>query len=146
MKQKYHIRKNIEGKTLFIQEFAVLTSNTGKRKYPEIQDDNYSLLCEQTYRATEVKKASSTGKEDLILLLRNQHFFPIGLYMDKIADVVMDMYTLKGEQHEELIFDDKAVLAGNPSEQGTVAEIKDDAKPKSAETVDTLIKDESKKK
>ena len=56
----------------------------------------------------------------------------------------MDMYTLKGEQYEELIFDDKAVLAGSPSEQGTVAEIKDDAKPKSAETVDTLIKDDSK--
>jgi hypothetical protein len=64
--------------------------------------------------------------------------------MDKIADVVKDMYTLKGEQYEELIFDDKAVLAGSLSEQGTVAEIKDDAKPKSAETVDTLIKDESK--
>jgi hypothetical protein len=56
----------------------------------------------------------------------------------------MDMYTLKGGQHEELIFDDKAVLAGSLSEQETVAKIKDDAKPKSSETVDTLIKDDSK--
>jgi hypothetical protein len=125
---------------LLIQEFAILTTHAGKRKYPEIQDDDYSLLCEQTYHATEVKKASSTGKDDLILLLRNQHFFPIGIYMDKIADVVMDMYTLKGEQHEELIFDDKAVLAGNPSEQGTVAEVKDDAKPKSSETSQSRLK------
>jgi hypothetical protein len=146
MKQKYHIRKDIKAKTLLIQEFAVLTSNTGKQKYPDIQGDDYSLLCEQSYSGREVKSASSTGKDDLILLLRNQHFFPIGTYMDKIADAVMGMYASKGEQHEDLIFDDKAVLVGSMDEQGTVAEIKDDKGKNPAETVDTLIEDKSKKK
>ena len=146
MKQKYHIRKDVKEKTLFIQEFAVLTAHTGKQKYPEIQGDDYSLLCEQSYSSREVKSASSTGKDDLILLLRNQHFFPIGTYMDKIADTVMGMYASKGEQHKDLIFDDKAILVGNTDEQETVAEIKDDKGKNPAETIDTLIEDKSKEK
>ncbi len=125
MKQKYHIRKDVEAKTLLIQEFAVLTANTGKQKYPDIQGDDYSLLCEQSYSAREVKSATSTGKDDLILLLRNRHFYPIGTYMNRIADAVMGMYASKGEQREDLIFDDKAVLVGSPDDKGTVAEIKD---------------------
>ena len=137
MKQKYHIRKDDKAKTLLIQEFAVLTANTGKQKYPEIQGDDYSLLCQQSYSAREVKSATSTGKDDLILLLRNRHFYPIGTYMNRIADAVMGMYASKGEQREDLIFDDKAVLAGSPDEKGTVAEIKDKK--------GTLIEDKSKK-
>ena len=144
MKQKYHIRKDVKEKTLIIQEFAVLTANTGKQKYPQTQDDDYSLLCEQTYGATEVKSASSAGKDDLILLLRNQHFFPVGTYMDKIADVVLEMYTAKGEQHEDLVFDDKVVLVSSHNEQETVAEITHAIKQKPAENVDTLIEGDSK--
>jgi hypothetical protein len=126
MKQKYHFWKDDKQQTLLIQEFAVLTANTGKQKYAKIQDDDYSLLCEQTYTAGDIKRA--TEKDDLILLLRNQHFFPISTYMDKIADVVIGMYAAKGELHEDLVFDDKAVLAESLNEQATVAEITDDTK------------------
>ena len=145
MKQKYHIRKDVKAKTLLIQEFAVLNANTGKQKYPDIQGDDYSLLCEQRYSASEVKSATSTGKDDVILLLRNRHFYPIGTYMNRIADAVMGMYASKGEQHEDLIFDDKAVLVGSLDDQGTVAEFKDEKVKNQAETVDTLIEDKSKK-
>lgn len=130
MKQKYHIRKDVKEKTLRIQEFAVLTANTRKQKYQQIQDDDYSLLCEQTYGAKEVKSASSTGKDDLILLLRNRHFFPIGTYMDEIAKIVMEMYASKGEKHEDLVFDDKVVLVTSLDEEGTAADIIDDIKQK----------------
>ncbi len=126
MKQKYHIRKDVKAKTLYIQEFAVLAADTGKQKYAEIQDDDYSLLCEQSYSAKDVKSASSTGKDDLILLLRNRHFFPIESYMHKIADVVMGMYAAKGEQYEDLLFDDKAVLVDSINEQEAVTEVKDE--------------------
>ena len=57
MKQKYHIWKNVKEKKLLIQEFAVLTSNFRKQRLPVIQDDDFSLLCEQTYLGDEVKKA-----------------------------------------------------------------------------------------
>jgi hypothetical protein len=146
MKQKYHIKKDVKAKTLLIQEFAVLTTNTGKQKYPNIQGDDYRLLCEQIYGAKEVKSASSTGKDNLILLLRNQHFFPIHTYMDKIADVVMGMYTAKGEQLEDLVFDDKAVLVGSIDEQVAVAEIKNEKGENPAENIDPLIEDDAKKK
>ena len=146
MKQKYNLRKDVKEKTLLIQEFAVLNANAGKQKYPEIQGDDYSLLCEQTYNAKEVKSASSTGKDGLIMLLRNQHFFPIGTYMEKIAEVVMGMYASKGEQQEELVFDDKAVLVESIEAQAKITEIKDDSKQAPAENIDTLIADDSKKK
>jgi hypothetical protein len=103
-------------------------------------------LCEQIYGAKEVKSASSTGKDNLILLLRNQHFFPIHTYMDKIADVVMGMYTAKGEQLEDLVFDDKAVLVGSIDEQVAVAEIKNEKGENPAENIDPLIEDDAKKK
>ena len=144
MKQKYHIRKDVKEKALHIQEFAVLTANTGKQKYPQIQEDDYSLLCEQTYGAKEVKSASSSGKDDLILLLRNRHFFPIGTYMDEIAKIVMEMYASKGEQHEDLVFDDKVVLVSSLDAEETVADIKHDIKQKPAENLDTLIEGNSK--
>lgn len=146
MKQKYHLSKDMKAKTLTIQEFAILSANTGKQKYPEVQGDQYSLLCEQTYDAREVKSASSTGKDELIMLLRNQHFFPIGIYMEKIADVVMDMYASKGEQNEELVFDDKAVLVENAEAQATIAEVNDDSEQTPAENIDTLIADVSERK
>jgi len=144
MKQKYHLSKDVKEKTLLIQEFAVLSANAGKQKYPEIQGDDYSLLCEQTYNAKEVKSASSTGKDDLIILLRNQHFFPIGIYMEKIADVVMGMYASKGEQQEELVFDDKAVLVESIEAQAKITEIKDNSKQTPTEKIDTRIADDSK--
>ena len=145
MKQKYHIRKDVKSRTLLIQEFAVLAADTGKQKYAEIQDDDYSLLCEQSYNAKEVKSATTTGKDDLILLLRNQHFFPIETYMDKIADVVMGMYAAKGEQHEDLVFDDKAILAGSLDEQEAITEINDETDANEAKSVDTLIDEEKPK-
>jgi hypothetical protein len=145
MKQKYHIRKDVKAKTLFIQEFAVLAGDTGKQKYAEIQDDDYSLLCEQSYNAKDVKSASSTGKDDLILLLRNEHFFPIETYMNKIADVVMGMYAAKGEQHEDLVFDDKAVLVDTITEQEAVTEIKDEKGEDSPESLNTLIDEDAPK-
>ena len=144
MKQKYRIRKDVKEKALHIQEFAVLTANTGKQKYPQIQEDDYSLLCEQTYGAKEVKSASSRGKDDLILLLRNRHFFPIGTYMDEIAKIVMEMYASKGEQHEDLVFDDKVVLVSSLEKEETAADIIHDVKQKPAENLDTLIEGDSK--
>jgi hypothetical protein len=144
MKQKYHIRKNAKEEKLIIQEFAALTANIRKQKFPAIQDDEFSLLCEQTYHGKEVKKAALAGKDELIMLLRNRHFFPIGIYMDKIADSVIAMYALKDDQHEDLIFDDKEVLIANQAGYETVAEIEDQAEDESTDNnIDNFIEDDS---
>lgn len=143
MKQKYRIWKDDKGKNLHIQEYAVLSADSRKQKHPGLQDEDFSLLCEQIYEAEEVRKATSKGKEELILFLRNQHFFPIGLYMDQIADTVIGMYTSKGEQNENLIFDDKVDLLGGAGDLGSVEEVENDKDIESEEDLDELLEEDS---
>jgi len=146
MKQKYRIWKKVKGKKLLIQEYAVLTAANRKQKHPGLLDEDFSLLCEQTYQADEVKKAASRGKDELILFLRNQHFFPIGMYMNLIADTVTTMYASKGEQHEDLIFDDKEILLDGPPEvkNEAITEIEEDLNgDDQAENIDDLLEDDS---
>ena len=146
MKQKYRIWKNDKGKQLLIQEYAVLTADSRKQKLPGLGDEDFSLLCAQTYQADEVQKATSLGKGELILYLRNQHFFPIGPYMERIADTVTAMYAAKGEQREDLIFDDKEVLKGNlpESEVEAITEIDDKLnETESSDDIDNLLEDDT---
>ena len=146
MKQKIRIWKKVKGKELLIQEYAVLIAVSRKQKHPGLLDEDFSLLCEQTYQADEVKKATSRGKDELILFLRNQHFFPIGMYMNLIADTVATMYASKGEQHEDLIFDDKEILLGGPPKATIEAAIEIDEDVNGvdqAENVDDLLDDAS---
>lgn len=143
MKQKYRIWKNVKDKNLHIQEYAVLNADSRKQKLPGLQDEDFSLLCEQVYEAEEVKQASSKGKDELILFLRNQHFFPIGVYMDLIADRIIDMYASKGEQNENLIFDDKVHLLGESDELSSMMEIENDKDVESEDDIDDLLDDDS---
>ena len=112
MKQKYRIWKNVNGKQLVIDEYAVTSADVGRQKMSGLQNEDFSLLCQQSYDAGDVSQAISKGKDSLILLLRNSHFFPTGIYMDKIADQVITMYALQGEQRDDIVLDDKEVLAG----------------------------------
>jgi hypothetical protein len=146
MKHKYRIWKKAKDKELLIQEYAVLTATSRKQKLPRLIDEDFSLLCEQTYQADEVMKATSRGKDELILFLRSRHFFPIGIYMNLIADTVTSMYASKGEQHQDLIFDDKEILLGAFPEAEMEAtpdiekNVNGDGK---AENFDDLLKDDS---
>jgi len=146
MKQKYRIWKKAKGKELLIQEYAVLTAQSKKQKLPGLADEDFSLLCEQSYQADEVKKATSQGNDELVRLLRSRHFFPIGTYMNFIADTVTSMYASKGDQHEDLIFDDKEILLGTlpEAETETVTEIEEDEiGDDQAENIDNLLEDDS---
>lgn len=146
MKQKYRIWKNVKEKELHIQEYAVLTADSKKQKFPRLQDEDFSLLCEQTYQADQVQKATALGKDELILLLRNQHFFPIGKYMDLIADTVTTMYASKDEQHQDLIFDDKGILQSElqAAETKAISDIKKASTGgEPAKGIDDLLEDDS---
>ena len=143
MKQKFRLWKNEKGKNLQIQEYAVLTADSRKQKLPGLQDEDFSLLCEQNYQAEKVAEATSKGKDELILFLRNQHFFPIGVYMDLIAEAVMAMYATNGEQHEDLIFDDKKVLLAVLEEAEKESELEEVDEVDSDEDLDELLDDDS---
>ena len=146
MKQKFRIWKKAKGKELLIKEYAVLTAESRKQKFPGLINQDFSLLCEQSYQADEVKKATSRGKDELIVFLRNRHFFPIGMCMNLIADCVTTMYSSKGEQREDLIVDDKEVLLGASPEAKKKVTTKIEAGANGdnqAENIDDLLEDDS---
>ena len=143
MKQKFRLWKNEKDKNLQIQEYAILTADSRKQKLPGLQDEDFSLLCEQNYQAEKVAEATSKGKDELILFLRNQHFFPIGVYMNLIAEAVMAMYATNGEQHEDLIFDDKKVLLAVLEEAEKEPELEEVDEVDSDEDLDELLDDDS---
>lgn len=144
MKQKYQIIKNTKTRQLIIQEYAVLTGTMRRKDFPGAQDDEFSLLCEETYETKSVNKAISEGKSSLIGLLRTRHLFPIGLYMDKIADTVIALFAAKGEQSEMLVFDDKEFIYGDPVEETIEEEIDEEDEVESTDDLDGLLKDDIK--
>ena len=99
MKQKYTIIKDDKNKQLIIREFA------------ELDKEILSLLCEETYEQKMILAAIKKGKEGLITALRTNNLYPPGIYANKIADAVKDVYATKGKESEELFFDDLELLA-----------------------------------
>ena len=144
MKQKYQITKNTKDRQFIIQEYAVLTGTLRRKDFPGTQDDEFSILCEQTYDAKAVKFAAKDGKPALINLLRTRHLFPIRMYMDRIADTVVGMLAAKGDQSELLVFDDKEFIYGGPTEEDIENEIDDEDDVESTDDLDGLLKDDIK--
>ena len=107
MKQKFHIQKSLQKEELLIQEYAVIQSDLRKRNNAVIQEEDFALLCEQTYDIRNLKSSISEGRTALIAELRTQNFFPIGFYINKIAGKIMEMLSVNGDQSAVLIFDDR---------------------------------------
>ena len=94
MKQKFLILKDEDKNELIIREFA------------ELDKENFSLLCEETYDNKTIKSAIKKGKRLLISTLGTKNMYPPGLYADKIAESVMAIYSSESDQPMELFFDD----------------------------------------
>ena len=98
MKQKYSIVRDDKNKQLIIREFA------------ELDKEVLSLLCEETYEQKAIRAAIKSGKEDLISALRTNNLYPPGIYAEKIADAVKELFATKGKESEDLFFDDLELL------------------------------------
>lgn len=98
MKQKYLISKENDQKKLTIKEFA------------ELDKEKFSLLCEEEYDNKIIKSAISKGKEALISELRTNNMYPPGVYAEKIAQAVIDIFGSKDSQPIELSFNDVDLL------------------------------------
>jgi hypothetical protein len=115
MRQKFCIARDLHKKALIIQEYAIIGGGTSGREGGGALDESFSLLCEQAYSAEAVQSAIPKGKDALVALLRNRNFFPIGLYMDKIAEAVSGLFGNAGAGHSmDLIFDDADQLGKAP--------------------------------
>ncbi len=102
MKQKYTIVRDDKNKQLIIREFA------------ELDKEMLSLLCEETYESKVIRAAIKSGKQRLISVLRTNNLYPPGIYADKIAIAVKELYATKGKESEDLFFNDLELLAIEP--------------------------------
>jgi hypothetical protein len=115
MKQKYTIVRDDKNKQLIIREFA------------ELDKEILSLLCEETYDEKRIRAAIRSGKEELIAALRTNNLYPPGIYADKIADAVKNLYATKAKESEDLFFDDLELLAKEPKIEADKAQVEKDS-------------------
>ena len=115
MKQKYLIINDKENKRFKIQEFA------------ELNKETMSLLCEEAYDYKTIKSAISTGKDALIATLRTNNLYPPGIYAEKIAYAIVQLYKSKDEESVELFFDDINLLTKKRKSSAIVEQIEDDS-------------------
>jgi hypothetical protein len=129
MKQKYLISKENDQKKLIIKEFA------------ELDKERLSLLCEEEYDNNIIKSAISKGKETLISELRTNNMYPPGVYAEKIAQAVIDIFASKESQSVELSFNDIDLLIKEQAPSEDIDEIES-----SADDIDELIGDDLEEK
>jgi len=115
MKQKYTIVRDDKNKQLIIREFA------------ELDKEILSLLCEETYDEKRIRAAIRSGKEELIAALRTNNLYPPGIYADKIADAVKNLYATKAKESEDLFFDDLELLAKEPKIEADEEQVEKDS-------------------
>jgi hypothetical protein len=96
MKQKYLLEK-LEDKSLVIRE------------YGELEENIYSLLCEETFDYEGLVNVVENEKE-LVDFLRTDNMFPPFSYMVKIMEAVKGIYSEKNDENTaEIIFDEAAI-------------------------------------
>jgi len=98
MKHKYVMAKNTEKQVLKIEEYEVLDK------------DQFTLMSEATYDLNDIGVAISQDKRRMISLLRNQNFFPVDIYADKLLDSIEKLYKDTSRQKAEWVFEDKDFL------------------------------------
>ncbi|MGD2187678.1 MAG: hypothetical protein PVI71_16215 [Desulfobacterales bacterium] len=111
MKQRYFISRDKNTSELTIEEYAAVAGNLKRYEINALSQDDFTLLCTETYEGKMVKKAISQGKEALVSILRTDNLYPIGIYVDVIADSVIELYGKDGKTSKELLFDDLDLLA-----------------------------------
>ena len=125
MKLKYLIMKNDDKDELIIQEFG------------ELDKDMYSLLCEECYDSKDIQTAIKGGDTTLISTIRTENLFPIGIYAQKIAEAIINLYESKGDPSVELFFDDIDLVA-----RGRKSRSDSDEKEGDADDINDLLEDD----
>jgi hypothetical protein len=111
MKQRYFISRDKNTSELTIEEYAAVAGNVKRYEVSALAQDDFTLLCTETYEGKMIKKAISQGKETLVSVLRTDNLYPISIYANVIADSVIDLYGKDAKLSRELLFDDLDLLA-----------------------------------
>ncbi|GAB6904703.1 conserved hypothetical protein [Desulfosarcina cetonica] len=98
MKQKYVVLLDNENDRLSIQEYA------------ELDKEMLSLLCEETYDAEKIKTAMQKDRATLIQALRTHNMYPPGLYTERIADAIVELFQPGANTSAELFFEEREMF------------------------------------
>ena len=109
MRQKFIIEKNGTVSELNIKEYANL-DRENKRALKKMDQEFFSLLCEETYDNELITSAIKKGKISLISVIRTRNMYPILIHAEKIADSVIELYASGNNLPFELLMDDKELL------------------------------------
>ena len=99
MKQKFALIKDDTKKALIIKEYA------------ELDKEILSLLCEETYADQKIESAIALGKAALIAAIRTHNMYPPGIYAEKMADAIIELYRDGSNGSAELFFDDRELFS-----------------------------------
>ena len=110
MRQKYLIQRDKADNTLIIKEYANLDREYKINDLIKMDKELFSLLCEETYDGKAMSSAIKEGKESLIEALRTPNLYPIGIYAEKIAESVLELFGSDNNLSVEILFDDKEFL------------------------------------
>lgn len=125
MKQKYVVLLDNEAGKLAIQEYA------------ELDKEMLSLLCEESYDADVIKSSMDKDRNSLIQALRTHNMYPPGVYTERIADAIVEMFQPGANTSAELFFEERDLFA--PIEAEPVDETADAPSSDKGMGVDDLL-------
>ena len=115
MKHKYLIERNTEQKQVTIKEFS------------ELDKEDLSFLCQETYAEEKIAAAITKGKDALIAVLRTPNMYPSRLFANKIAEAVLTMYGPEPSPSSEVVLDDVDFIIKQRGKRKLVVDIDDNA-------------------
>ncbi len=128
MKQKYVVLLDNENGKLSIQEYA------------ELDKEMLSLLCEETYDAAAIKAAMDKDRHALIQALRTNNMYPPGVYTERIATAIAEMFQPGANASAELFFEEREMFAAADGDKEDAVVSSDEEKTDME--VDDLLDDE----
>jgi len=130
MKQKYVVLLDSENGKLSIQEYA------------ELDKEMLSLLCEETYDVAAIEAAMVRDRSALIQALRTNNMYPPGIYTERIADAVAEMFQPGANTSAELFFEEREMFDAGEEEEPEEVEVESDKKKNNMDVDDLLDDDE----
>lgn len=124
MNQKYIIAKKDKKTELVISEFAEQATN------------EFMLLCEQTYKYSDISKAWKAGAGQLIKAIRSTVFFPPVDTVEKLAAAIDVLMREADKETIEVIVDDVRVMS---ELEAAIDDIGDDEE---IEDIDVILTDD----
>ena len=128
MKQKYVVLLDNENGKLSIQEYA------------ELDKEMLSLLCEETYESAAIQAAMTKDQSALIQALRTNNMYPPGVYTERIAQAIVEMFQPGANPSAELFFEERDMFKDADAEDVDAAD--GDDGDKSGMGVDELLEDD----